>query len=277
MHHLHRVLFAAPVWKVTAVPVPKSGLSAYRLAYPCQREPAHYRALRRAFKLRGKLRAEGGIGDYVVIGAYSATPWPREIVGHSSEEIAMCAGLVQTHRAFAYNNAWANHRLLGACSELTQGEFEAERSGFFPSLQGTLNHIYVVDLFYVDALEGGWLGPKAWENPIPFPALAELSAAQASMDQRLIGVCNALTPALLSSEVRINRGSRVQVERCDRLLMHLFQHQIHHRGQAHAMLSGTRIKPPQLDEFFSIAEAPLRASDFAGLGWTEETVWGSNA
>jgi len=198
-------------------------------------------------------------------------------VGQSSEEIAMCAGLVQIHRAFAYNNAWANHRLLGACAELTQGEFEAERTGFFPSLQATLNHIYVIDLFYVDALEGGWLGPKAWENPIPFPALAELSGAQASMDKRLIGVCNALTPALLSGEVRINRGTRVQVERRDRLLMHLFQHQIHHRGQAHAMLSGTRIKPPQLDEFFSIAEAPLRASEFAGLGWTEETVWGPNA
>ena len=97
------------------------------------------------------------------------------------------------------------------------------------------------------------------------------------MDKRLIGVCNALTSALLSGEVRINRGARVQVERRDRLLMHLFQHQIHHRGQAHAMLSGTRIKPPQLDEFFSIAEAPLRASEFAGLGWTEETVWGPNA
>jgi hypothetical protein len=40
---------------------------------------------------------------------------------------------------------------------------------------------------------------------------------------------------------------------------------------------GPRIKPPQLDEFFSIAEAPLRASQFAGLGWTEETVWGPNA
>jgi hypothetical protein len=72
---------------------------------------------------------------------------------------------------------------------------------------------------------------------------------------------NALTPALLSGEVRISRGTRVQVEPRDRLLMHLFQHQIHHRGQAHAMLSGTRIKPPQLDEFFSIAEAPLRASE----------------
>jgi uncharacterized damage-inducible protein DinB len=93
----------------------------------------------------------------------------------------------------------------------------------------------------------------------------------------LIGVCNTLTPALLSGEVRINRGTRVQVERRDRLLMHLFQHQIHHRGQVHAMLSGTRIKPPQLDEFFSVEEAPLRASEFAGLGWTEEAVWGSNA
>jgi uncharacterized damage-inducible protein DinB len=199
------------------------------------------------------------------------------MVGQSSEEIPMCVGFVQTYRAFAYNNAWANHRLLSACAELTQGEFEAERTGFFPSLQGTLNHIYVIDLFYVDALEGGWLGPKAWENPIPFPTHAELSSAQTSMDQRLIGVCNALTLAWLDGEVRINRGTRVQVERRDRLLMHLFQHQIHHRGQAHAMLSGTRIKPPQLDEFFSIAEAPLRALEFARLGWTEETVWGPAA
>jgi uncharacterized damage-inducible protein DinB len=189
----------------------------------------------------------------------------------------MPAGLVQTYRAFAYNNAWANHRLLSACAELTQDEFEAKRTGFFPSLQETLNHIYAIDLFYIDALEGGWLGPKAWENPIPFPSLAELSEAQASIDRRLIGVCNSLTPALLSGEVRINRGARVQVERRDRLLMHLIQHQIHHRGQAHAMLSGPRIEPPQLDEFFSIAEAPLRAPEFAGLGWTEGTVWGPDA
>src|SRR4051794_27274507 len=168
----------------------------------------------------------------------------------------MCVRLVQTHRAFAYNNAWANHRLLGACAELTEGDFEAERTGFFPSLQATLNHIYVIDLFYVDALEGGRLGPTAWENPIPFPALAKLSEAQASIDTRLIGVCNALTPDLLGSKVRINRAISVQVEQRDRLLMHLFQHQIHHRGQAHAMLSGTRIKPPQLDEFFSFADVP---------------------
>ena len=186
----------------------------------------------------------------------------------------MSVGLVQTYRAFCYNNAWANLRLLRACAELSPAEFQAERSGFFPSLQRTLNHIYVVDLFYIDALEDGWLGPRAWENPVPFPVLAELSEAQASMDQRFIAVCSALTPASLGGEVRINRGIRIQVERRDRLLMHLIQHQIHHRGQAHAMLSGAGVKPPQLDEFFSAAEAPLRASEFSDLGWTEETIWG---
>src|SRR6476660_5625249 len=128
----------------------------------------------------------------------------------------MSAGLVQTYRAFAHNNAWANHRLLTSCASLSQEEFEADGTSFFPSLRLTLNHIYVIDLFYVDALEGGWLGPPAWENPIPFPALAELSGAQASVDKRLIGVCNAPTPALLSGEVRINRGTRVQIERRDR-------------------------------------------------------------
>ncbi|SHG06392.1 DinB family protein [Bradyrhizobium erythrophlei] len=186
----------------------------------------------------------------------------------------MQAGLVQTFRAFAHNNAWANHRLLTACAELSQQEFEAARTGFFPSLQRTLNHIYFVDLFYVDALEGGSLGPKSWANEIPCPSLAELKPAQAAIDRRLIALCDALTPELLDGIVRVHRETRVQTERRDRLLMHLFQHQIHHRGQAHAMLSATSVKPPQLDEFFAAEEAPLRGSEFDELGWTEATVWG---
>jgi uncharacterized damage-inducible protein DinB len=193
---------------------------------------------------------------------------------HIQRGAGMSARFVQTYRAFAYNNAWANNRLLTACANLSQEDFEARRTGFFPSLQLTLNHIYVIDLFYVDALEGGWLGPKAWDIEVPCPSAAELKRAQAVADKRLIAVCDALTPDQLDSTVRVNRDTHIQTERRDRLLMHLFQHQIHHRGQAHAMLSGIAIEPPQLDEFFSIAEAPLRAAEFAGLGWTEETVWG---
>jgi len=185
----------------------------------------------------------------------------------------MPADLVQTFRAFAYNNAWANHRLLAACADLSQAEFEAARTSFFPSLQATLNHIYVIDLFYVDALEGGRLGPKAWENPVPCPAIDELKPAQAAIDRRLIAVCDALTQDRLGDTVKVNRDTHVQTERRDRLLMHLFQHQIHHRGQAHAMLSGTTVASPQLDEFFSAGEAPLRADEFKQLGWTEATIW----
>ncbi|MFN4089143.1 MAG: DinB family protein [Alphaproteobacteria bacterium] len=185
----------------------------------------------------------------------------------------MAASLLQSLRGLAYNNAWANHRLLGACARLSQAEFEAKRTGFFPSLRATLNHILVIDHFYVDALEGGTLGPAAWADPEPCATVAALYGAQSAVDRRLIRWCEALDPAGLDAVVRVRRGSRVQEERADRLLLHLFQHDIHHRGQAHAMLSGTSVAPPQLDEFFSAEEAPLRAGEFAELGWTEATVW----
>jgi uncharacterized damage-inducible protein DinB len=90
----------------------------------------------------------------------------------------MPASHLQTLRAMAYNNAWANHRLLAACAGLTQAEFEALRTGFFPSIQATLNHILIIDRFYVDALEDGTLGPAAWADPIPH----RLRPAQAAID-----------------------------------------------------------------------------------------------
>jgi uncharacterized damage-inducible protein DinB len=185
----------------------------------------------------------------------------------------MSASLVGTFRAMAYNNAWANHRLLAACAGLSQADYEAPRVGFFPNLRATLNHILVIDWFYVDALEGGRLGPRAWADPVPCASVAALAREQAAVDRRLIAHCAALTPAALDAIVRVERDTRVQTERRDRLLLHLFQHQVHHRGQAHAMLAGTGVAPPQLDEFFAVAEAPLRADEFAALGWTEATVW----
>ena len=185
----------------------------------------------------------------------------------------MAAEITQTYRAFAYNNAWANYRILQACLGLSDTDFALTRVSFFPSLQATLNHNYTVDLFYIDALEGGWLGPAAWAADCPFPVAADLASAQTALDARLIAVCASLTADALSASVRLNRGRIVQTERCDRLLMHLFQHQIHHRGQAHAMLAGSTARPPQLDEFFSIDEARLRENDFARLGWTEAMIW----
>jgi len=176
-------------------------------------------------------------------------------------------------RAMAHNNAWANHRMLSACAKLSDAAFQAERVSFFPSIMATLNHNLTVDWFYVDALEGGTLGPKAFDNEIPCPTMAALMPEQTAIDRRLIAVCDALTDASLAAETRIHRSDRVQTGRTDRLLLHLFEHQIHHRGQAHAMLAGTAVAPPQLDEFFMADEAHLRADEFKALGWTEAGVW----
>lgn len=185
----------------------------------------------------------------------------------------MSATLHGAMRAMAYNNAWANHRLHTACARLSQVEFEAARTGFFPSLKATLNHILIIDWFYVDALEGGSLGPAAWSNQMPAATMAELSKEQTAVDRRLIAFCEALSEAALTGISRVHRRDWVQQERTDRLLLHLFQHQVHHRGQAHAMLSATSVPPPQLDEFFSESEAPLRAAEFASLGFSEAEIW----
>jgi uncharacterized damage-inducible protein DinB len=63
------------------------------------------------------------------------------------------------------------------------------------------------------------------------------------------------------------------LERTDRILLHLFEHQIHHRGQVHCMLSGTAVAPPQLDEFFLAADEPFRRKDMQALGLTEADIW----
>ena len=180
----------------------------------------------------------------------------------------------------ACNNAWSNHRLLGACMKLSQADFVALRTSFFPTIKATLNHILTVDWYYVDALERGLRGAEAnaeanrfFEPEEPFDTSRALATAQRAVDRRLIDACATLDDARLDTPIPVMRRAGVQTELATRLLAHLFQHQIHHRGQAHAMLSATVIKPPQLDEFFSTADASLRAIEFDKLGWTEETVW----
>jgi uncharacterized damage-inducible protein DinB len=180
---------------------------------------------------------------------------------------------IRPYRAMAHNNRWANHRLLTVCAALSPAEFTAPRTGFFPSLAATLNHILVVDRFYVDAMEGRRLGPAAPSEPEPCTTVAALREAQEDIDRRLIAVVESLKAGDLQRIVELHRPAGVQRERMDRVLLHLFQHQVHHRGQAHAMLSGTSVRPPQLDEFFLAQEAPLRAAELAELGWTEERVW----
>lgn len=178
-------------------------------------------------------------------------------------------------RTQAYNNAFSNHRLLKACGQLPESELFKERTGFFPSIIHTLNHILTVDWFYVSGLEGACVGYKAFDPEIPCTEFVDLDREQRAIDKRLITVCDKLTDACLSKIIHLHRKSWVQAEPLGRVLLHLFQHQIHHRGQVHTMLSATDVRPPQLDEFFlgHEKEKVLRAKDFAELGFSEEEIW----
>lgn len=176
---------------------------------------------------------------------------------------------LRTLRRLARMNLLANRRLQAACAGLSDAAFAAPRPGFFPSLRATLNHVLVIDRFYVDALEGGTLGPAAWADPEPHATLPPLVAEQGGLDRRLLALVEGLSPAHLGREVAIHRKGRVQRERMDDTLHHLFQHDTHHRGQAHAMLSHAGVAPPQLDEFIVADDAGARAADLAAIGRDE--------
>jgi len=184
----------------------------------------------------------------------------------------------------ACNNAWANHRLLKACARLSQADFIAPRTSFFPSIKATLNHNLTVDWYYIDALERAFrrdtpnTDAQGFFDPAePFAACVALAAAQHEADLRLTDVCTRLTDERLALPIPVVRRGGIETETATRLLAHLFQHQIHHRGQVHAMLAGTPIKPPQLDEFFCANEAHLRAAELDELGLSEKRIWTSPA
>lgn len=176
---------------------------------------------------------------------------------------------IRTFRKLAQANRLANARLHRACAALGPAELTSTRPAFFGSIQKTLNHILMVDRFYLNALLGRPLDRAALDEATFCPDLGTLSLWQAETDLTLLAHVEGLLPAALEEIVAVDRGARVQHDRRDDLLSHVFQHQTHHRGQVHGMLSATPLKPPQLDEFIVGDDAPARAADLGLLGWSE--------
>lgn len=184
--------------------------------------------------------------------------------------------------AAAYNNAWADHRLLSACAQLSQADFVATRVSFFPSIKATLNHNLTVQAYYLDTMQRGLRGDPPHPNSRsffdpeePHERCADLMQAQKALDEELIALCWSLADdeRLLEFVVNVPRSAKIDHEPMHRLLAHVFEHQTHHRGQAHAMLAGTNVPPPQLDEFYCADDAERRVEDFRVLGFSETGIW----
>jgi len=176
---------------------------------------------------------------------------------------------LRTFRKLAQANRLANARLHRALAELSTEDLVSPRPAFFGNIQATLNHILLVDRFYLNALQGHRLNRPAIEEARACPDLSTLTRWQETEDMALLAHIQGLTDDALAEIVDVDRGEKAQRDRRDDLLSHVFQHQTHHRGQVHCMLSATTVKPPQLDEFIVGDDFAARADDMAALGWIE--------
>jgi len=180
-------------------------------------------------------------------------------------------------RIQAHANALSNHRLGSALLQLDAAAWLAPRTSFFPSLARTLNHILAVDHYYIGALHHE---PRLREHYAAFQPCAEAAEwvrRQHASDQRLVAWCAGLDGAAIDAWIDLPRADHVQRDRAGHVLAHLFNHQTHHRGQVHAMLAGSAVAPPQLDEFMMPSEAHLRRADMQALGWDEVAVYAVGA
>ena len=177
----------------------------------------------------------------------------------------MSSHLLEMYRRQARNNALCNLRLFRACAALAPEAYLAPRAAFFGSIHNTLDHILLVDERYLLRLAGVVPGPARAEGAL-FPDLESLREARLRVDHEIWDRVTALTEADLSKPAVLvdDRGQTVREPRFI-VWEHLFDHQIHHRGQVHGLLSQTSVAPPQLDEFFLGIDRERRAADLTEL------------
>ncbi len=162
------------------------------------------------------------------------------------------------YRLMARFNAWANERLFATVAGLGEAAYRADSGLFFGSIHATLNHLLVVDRMWMGRIEAVDHGVTSLDQ-VAFEDLEALSAARVVEDARLIGLVDGLDETALLAPVRYSRiiGEGEQVTRSDHILLTLFNHQTHHRGQVTAALTQAGIEPPPLDVIFYLEEVGL--------------------
>lgn len=145
-------------------------------------------------------------------------------------------------------NQWANATLYDAAAELDGDEFSRDVSAFFKSMMGTLNHLLVTDGIWMQRFTGEGEAPGSLDA-ILYRGLPALRIARELEDQRIAEWIESLDESAFSGRFSYLTvtNPRVISQRLAPALVHLFNHQTHHRGQAHTILSLLGRKPPSLD------------------------------
>ena len=155
--------------------------------------------------------------------------------------------LVQHFQTLARYNTLANRKLYDACAQLSKAERTRLRPAFFKSIHGTLNHIMIGDRIWLTRFEGGTI-PSTGLDAILYEDFEALRAARVVQDEHIAVFAAGLTHEFLSQSIQyVNNQGRHLDDPADLLVAHFFNHQTHHRGQIHDMLTQTNVVPPSLD------------------------------
>lgn len=148
---------------------------------------------------------------------------------------------------FARYNQWANRRLYDALARMPAEALAEDRGAFFGSIIGTLNHLLVTDRIWLDRLTERASPPWRLDD-ILFPDLGDLRREREAEDERLIGFVDALTGERLGASVAYrNMAGEAFEQPLTDILGHVFNHQTHHRGQVHTLLTQSGHDAPSLD------------------------------
>ena len=145
-------------------------------------------------------------------------------------------------------NAWANRRLYDAAAKLSDADYRADRGAFFKSVHGTLNHLLVGDRIWMRRFTGQGEAPTRLDA-ILHEEFAELRAAREAEDARILDYVLGLNESDLAGRLRYRTISNpADIEQpLAPALAHFFNHQTHHRGQAHCLLTGLTGEAPSFD------------------------------
>ena len=145
----------------------------------------------------------------------------------------------KTFQMFAAYNRWANAAVYTAAADLTPEEFRADKGAFFGSMMGTLNHLLCADRIWFSRVTGTGQAPNRLDTVL-FAELNALTQARQAEDARIIDVIDGLDETVLAENFTYTPITTPQpvTQKLASALFHVFNHQTHHRGQCHMILTG---------------------------------------
>lgn len=145
-------------------------------------------------------------------------------------------------------NAWCNERVYDAAAQLSDADYRADRGAFFKSVHGTLNHLLATDRIWLKRFTAQGEAPNRLDAVL-FENFDDLRDARRKEDERIVAYIEGLSEADLAGRIRFKTITNpAEIEQpLAPALIHLFNHQTHHRGQVHCLLTGFGLDAPALD------------------------------